>query len=98
MEGITSLRIKAQKAFIEEAYKMKKFNQYQIKILMALLMVTDHLNHVPGLIPDSLAMIFHVLTRCVGVWFAYGAVEGVISQHSEIHSSFVWCSSSYVCR
>ena len=82
MEGITSLRIKAQKAFIEEAYKMKKFNQYQIKTLMALLMVTDHLNHVPGLIPDSLAMIFHVLTRCVGVWFAYGAVEGVIYSHN----------------
>ena len=76
---------------------MKKFNQYQIKILMALLMVTDHLNHVPGLIPDYLAMIFHVLTRCV-VCLWRGRGRDIFSQHSEIHSSFVWCSSSYVCR
>ena len=51
-----------------------KFNQFQIKIFMALLMVTDHLNHVPGLISDNLASVFHVLTRCVAVWFAYSAV------------------------
>lgn len=57
---------------------MKKFNQFQIKMFMALLMVTDHLNHVPGLISDNMAMIFHVLTRCVAVWFAYGAIEGVM--------------------
>lgn len=49
---------------------------------MALLMVTDHLNHVPRLLPDYRAMIFHVLTRCVGVWFAYGAVECVIYSHN----------------
>ena len=55
-----------------------KFNQFQIKVFMALFMVTDHLNHVPGLISDNLASVFHVLTRCVAVWFAYSAVEGVM--------------------
>lgn len=60
----------------------KAFNQYQIKLFMAALMVLDHLNHVPGLISSNLALIFHVLTRCVGVWFAYGAVEGVLYSHN----------------
>ena len=62
---------------------MKKFgfNQFQIKIFMALLMVTDHLSLVPGLISGDLIGIFHILTRCVAVWFAYGAVEGVLYTH-----------------
>ena len=45
---------------------------------MAALMVLDHLPHVPGLVPVMWADIFHVVTRCVAVWFAYGAVEGVL--------------------
>lgn len=53
-------------------------NQYWIKLAMAALMVLDHLPHVPGLVPVIWADIFHVVTRCVGVWFAYGAVEGVL--------------------
>ena len=28
-----------------------KLNQHQIKLFMAMLMVTDHINHVPNLIP-----------------------------------------------
>ena len=62
---------------------MKKFgfNQFQIKIFMALLMVTDHLSLVPGLVSGDLIGIFHILTRCVAVWFAYGAVEGVLYTH-----------------
>lgn len=35
--------------------KMLAWNQYQIKLLMAFLMVLDHLDHVPGLIPENLA-------------------------------------------
>ncbi len=53
-------------------------NQYWIKLAMAALMVLDHLPHVPGLVPVMWADIFHVVTRCVAVWFAYGAVEGVL--------------------
>ena len=41
---------------------MKKFgfNQFQIKIFMALLMVTDHLSLVPGLVSGDLIGIFHM--------------------------------------
>ena len=53
-------------------------NQYWIKLAMAALMVLDHLPHVPGLVPVMWTDIFHVVTRCVAVWFAYGAVEGVL--------------------
>ena len=53
-------------------------NQYWIKLAMAALMVLDHLHHVPGLVSPEWADAFHVITRCVGVWFAYGAVEGVL--------------------
>ena len=30
------------------------------------------------LVPPTVTGIFHVLTRCVGVWFAYLAVEGFL--------------------
>ena len=61
--------------------KAPAWNQYQIKLLMAFLMVLDHLDHVPGLIPENLAMVFHVLSRSVAVWFAYCVVEGVRYTH-----------------
>ena len=61
--------------------KMLAWNQYQIKLLMAFLMVLDHLDHVPGLIPENLAMVFHVLSRGVAVWFAYCVAEGVRYTH-----------------
>ncbi len=57
---------------------MKKFNAYQLKMIMAILMVLDHLKHVPNLISGDLQVIFHVLTRPVSVWFAYLVVEGFI--------------------
>lgn len=38
--------------------------------------ILDHLPYIPGLVPPTVTGIFHVLTRCVGVWFAYLAVEG----------------------
>lgn len=55
---------------------MKKFDAFQMKMFMAMLMLLDHLDHVPNLISGELAMVFHVLTRCVAVWFAYMLVEG----------------------
>lgn len=57
-------------------------NQFQIKILMAFLMVFDHIHYIPGLLPEPVVGIFHVITRIVGVWFAYCAVEGVIHTHN----------------
>jgi hypothetical protein len=50
-----------------------KLNGFQIKLLMACLMVLDHISYF---ISDMWVVIFHVITRVVGVWFAYGAVEG----------------------
>lgn len=55
-----------------------KFNNYQIKLFMAFLMVFDHLHYLGSVFPNELTAIFHVLTRVVGVWFAYGAVEGFL--------------------
>ncbi|MDO5400543.1 MAG: TraX family protein [Eubacteriales bacterium] len=72
---------------------MKKYNAFQIKLLMALLMVLDHLPHIPGLVPPVWAGIFHVLTRCVAVWFAYMAVEGFVHTHSRLRYNlrlFLW--------
>ena len=57
-------------------------NQFQIKILMAFLMVFDHIHYIPGLLPEPIVGVFHVITRIVGVWFAYCAVEGVMHTHN----------------
>lgn len=54
-------------------YFMKKLNSLQIKLFMAFLMVLDH---IPYFVSPDLALFFHIMTRCVGVWFAYMAVEG----------------------
>lgn len=51
---------------------------------MAILMVFDHIDHIPGLLPIELAGVFHVLTRCVGVFFAFLAVDPALSLHNNI--------------
>ncbi|MGV3252903.1 TraX family protein [Streptococcus suis] len=45
---------------------------------MAGLMVLDHLKFIPDFIPDQLSLIFHMITRCVAVFFAYMLVEGYL--------------------
>lgn len=64
--------------------KRYQFNEFQIKLFMAMLMVLDHLPHIPGLVPPLLVGIFHAVTRCVGVWFAFNAVEGFLHTRSQI--------------
>ena len=64
--------------------KRCQFNAFQIKMFMAMLMVLDHLPHIPGLVPPLLVGIFHAVTRCVGVWFAFNAVEGFLHTRSQI--------------
>ncbi len=61
---------------------MKKRNAFELKLFMALLMVLDHLGHIPGLLPPWLVGLFHAATRCVGAWFAYAAVEGLLHTRS----------------
>ncbi|HEM4050767.1 TPA: beta-carotene 15,15'-monooxygenase [Streptococcus suis] len=57
---------------------MKSYNAYQLKLAMAGLMVLDHLKIIPDFIPDQLSMVFHMVTRCVAVFFAYMLVEGFL--------------------
>jgi len=45
---------------------------------MAAVMVLDHIPHITGIVSPLWEGIFHALTRCVGVWFAYMAMEGFI--------------------
>ncbi|HEM5165213.1 TPA: beta-carotene 15,15'-monooxygenase [Streptococcus suis] len=45
---------------------------------MAGLMVLDHLDIIPGFIPNQLGLVFHMMTRCVAVFFAYMLVEGYL--------------------
>ena len=56
--------------------KTKGLNAFQLKLFMALLMVFDHLGKISGLLSGEWEGIFHALTRCVAVWFAFAAVEG----------------------
>ena len=53
---------------------MKKWNATQLKYLMAAVMVLDHIPHITGIVSPLWEGIFHALTRCVGVWFAYMAM------------------------
>lgn len=57
---------------------MKSYNAYQLKLAMAGLMVLDHLDIIPGFIPDQLSLVFYMVTRCVAVFFAYMLVEGYL--------------------
>lgn len=57
---------------------MKSYNAYQLKLAMAGLMVLDHLKIIPNFISDQLALVFHLVTRCVAVFFAYMLVEGYL--------------------
>ena len=64
--------------------KQYQMNAFQIKMFMAILMVLDHLPHIPGLVQPLWVGIFHAATRCVGVWFAFNAVEGFLHTRSQI--------------
>lgn len=72
---------------------IRKRNAYQIKLFMAFLMVLDHLPHIPGLVSSPWEGIFHALTRCVAVWFAYMAVEGFLHTRNRLRYNarlFLW--------
>lgn len=56
-------------------------NSFQMKLLMMLLMVLDHLSIIPNFLSHDLIGIFHFITRPVALWFAYGLVEGFLHTH-----------------
>lgn len=71
------------------------FNTFQLKLLLAILMVFDHIDYIPGLLPPAAAAILHVLTRCVGVGFSFLAVEGFRHTHSRpryVLRLFTWAA------
>lgn len=73
-------------------------NAFQIKFFMAMLMVLDHLDYIPHAIPPLWAGIFHALTRCVGVWFAFMAVEGFLHTRNQLRYNcrlFVWAAMMF---
>lgn len=75
---------------------LKGFNAFQIKLFMAILMVLDHIPHIPGLVPPALEGILHVLTRCVAPWFAYLTVEGFLHTRSRLRYNirlFFWAAA-----
>ena len=53
-------------------------NSFQIKIIMITLMILDHISKIPNLVTPQLSLIFHLISRCVSVWFAYILVEGFL--------------------
>lgn len=75
---IITIKINNKKTQGVNYLKNLRFNGYQIKLFMAFLMVFDHLQYIPGLLSQELIAVFHVLTRVVGVWFAYISVEGFL--------------------
>ena len=56
---------------------MKFMNAFQLKLLMVFLMVLNHICYIEHLVPDRLALVFTIISRCVAPMFAYFAVEGI---------------------
>lgn len=61
--------------------KLKILNAFQIKLLLAFLMLLDHLRYIHGLVSPETAGIFTLISRCVAPMFAYFAVEGIRHTH-----------------
>ena len=62
--------------------KFKIMNAFQIKLLMVLLMLLDHLRYINNFIPSDIASFFTFISRCVAPMFAYFAVEGIRNTHN----------------
>lgn len=75
--------------------KTRGLNAFQLKLFMAFLMVFDHIDKIPGLLPTGWDGIFHLLTRCVGAWFAFSAVEGFLHTRNRLAYNarlFIWAA------
>ena len=75
--------------------KTRGLNAFQLKLFMAFLMIFDHINKIPGLLPTGWDGIFHLLTRCVGAWFAFSAVEGFLHTRNRLAYNarlFIWAA------
>ena len=75
--------------------KTRGLNAFQLKLFMAFLMIFDHIDKIPGLLPTGWDGIFHLLTRCVGAWFAFSAVEGFLHTRNRLAYNarlFIWAA------
>lgn len=57
--------------------RFKIMNAFQIKLLLAFLMLLDHLRYIHGLVAPETAAVLTLISRCVAPMFAYLAVEGI---------------------
>lgn len=57
--------------------QLKVMNAFQLKLLMAFLMVLNHICYIGHLVSDGMVSVFTIISRCVAPMFAYFAVEGI---------------------
>jgi len=57
--------------------RIRIMNAFQIKLLMATLMLLDHLRFIHNLVTPEQASFFTLISRCVAPMFAYLTVEGI---------------------
>lgn len=57
--------------------RFKIMNAFQIKLLLAFLMLLDHLRYIHNLVAPETAAVLTLISRCVAPMFAYLAVEGI---------------------
>ena len=62
--------------------RVKCLNAWYLKLLMAALMVLDHMNIIHNLFSPEVTTVFTIISRCVAPVFAYLAVEGLIHTRS----------------
>lgn len=63
---------------MEVMTQRRGLNGFQIKLIMAFLMVLNHLEFGYNFVSDDLAHVFLIISRCVAPMFAYLAIEGII--------------------
>lgn len=79
------LREKGRVALGQMRIRLEKFkimNAFQLKILMAILMLLDHLRYIDNFVSPGTASFFTTISRCVAPMFAYLAVEGIRHTHN----------------
>ena len=79
--------------------RFKIMNAFQIKLLLAFLMLLDHLRYIHGLVTPETAAVLTLISRCVAPMFAYLAVEGI--QHTRNLKKYcrrlaVWAAVVYM--
>lgn len=70
---------------LKKRRRLRKYSAFHLKAFMAALMILAHLDHIPGLLSPEMEGLFYILTRCVGAWFAYAAVESFLHTRSRLN-------------